>query len=198
MIREWRHIKLLKRSGRGHDVTGVKGTAQGECAVLCPACPHPGKNLPPDWKDAPIGLKCVRYAFLLSIQLSFFSRFIYILFLALDANFRLCRLITSSYLRDPALNKGSAYFVEYNQFKDFLNKFGTLVLDDVNATCNNHDAIKSASARGGKGIDVSGVGTVECSRHDMKRPVSVGDLQKGERYADLNFCSLRLLTLVVI
>jgi hypothetical protein len=47
--------------------------------------------------------------------------------------------------------------------------------------CNNHDAIKSASARGGKGIDASGGGTVECSRHDMKRPISFGDLQKGER-----------------
>ncbi len=28
----------------------------------------------------------------------------------------------------------------------------------------------------------SGVGTVDCTRHDMKHPASVGDLQKGERY----------------
>lgn len=53
MIREWRHLMLLKRSGRGHDPTGVKGTKEGECAVLCPACPQPGRNLPENWEDAP-------------------------------------------------------------------------------------------------------------------------------------------------
>lgn len=52
MIREWRHIRLLKRSGRGHDPSGSKGTKEGECAVLCPACPIPGINLPLNWKDS--------------------------------------------------------------------------------------------------------------------------------------------------
>jgi hypothetical protein len=28
----------------------------------------------------------------------------------------------------------------------------------------------------------TGVGTIDCARHDIKRPHSVGDLQKGERY----------------
>ena len=46
MIRQWRHLKMLKRAGRGHDPTGRSGTWQGSCAVLCPACPHPGKNVP--------------------------------------------------------------------------------------------------------------------------------------------------------
>lgn len=52
MIRQWRHLILLKWMGRGHDPAGVKGTREGECAVLCPACPHPGKNLPDGWEDA--------------------------------------------------------------------------------------------------------------------------------------------------
>ena len=52
MIRQWRHIRLLERSGRGHDPTGVAGTKEGECAVLCPACPYPGINLPDDWEKA--------------------------------------------------------------------------------------------------------------------------------------------------
>lgn len=59
MVREWRHVKLLKRAGRGHDPTGVKGTTEGECAVTCPACPQPGINLPQDWKDAPDNRRCV-------------------------------------------------------------------------------------------------------------------------------------------
>jgi len=53
MIREWRHLKMLKRAGRGHDPPGVLATTEGECAVLCPACPQPGKNLPRNWRDAP-------------------------------------------------------------------------------------------------------------------------------------------------
>lgn len=53
MARMWTHLKMLKRFGRGHDPRGVKATEPGSCAVLCPACPHPGKNLPEGWKDAP-------------------------------------------------------------------------------------------------------------------------------------------------
>lgn len=53
MIRQWRNLKMLKRAGRGHDPTGVAGTKEGECAVLCPACPQPGKNLPANWREAP-------------------------------------------------------------------------------------------------------------------------------------------------
>lgn len=53
MTRQWRHLQMLKRAGRGHDPTGVENTKDGECALLCPACPQPGKNLPRDWKRAP-------------------------------------------------------------------------------------------------------------------------------------------------
>jgi hypothetical protein len=53
IVHEWRTIKLLKRSGRGHYTDGVKTTEAGQCAVICPACPQPGKNLPKDWKNAP-------------------------------------------------------------------------------------------------------------------------------------------------
>jgi hypothetical protein len=43
--------------GRGNDVEGIAGTKEGECAVLCPACPQPGINLPPGWQtvDSRIG-----------------------------------------------------------------------------------------------------------------------------------------------
>jgi hypothetical protein len=57
MVREWRHIKMLKRAGRGHDPTGVGGTTAGELAVPCRACPIPGVNLPEGWEDAPDVLK---------------------------------------------------------------------------------------------------------------------------------------------
>ena len=30
---------------------GVDATANGELAVKCPACPHPGKNMPERWEE---------------------------------------------------------------------------------------------------------------------------------------------------
>ena len=59
MLREWRHLHLLKRGGRAHDPTGADGTAPGELAVMCPACPHPNINLPVDWKSVPKELEFV-------------------------------------------------------------------------------------------------------------------------------------------
>lgn len=53
MVREYRHIKMVKRSGRGHNLHGVKGATAGEMAILCPACPQPGINLPFGWEDEP-------------------------------------------------------------------------------------------------------------------------------------------------
>ena len=57
MTMQWRHLKLLKWGGRGHDPAGVDKTKAGELAVLCPSCPRPGINLPEDWKDAPAASK---------------------------------------------------------------------------------------------------------------------------------------------
>ena len=50
-LREWRHLRMMKRGGRSYDPSGVDGTSPGELAVLCPACPIPSVNLPPDWKS---------------------------------------------------------------------------------------------------------------------------------------------------
>ncbi|KDQ23596.1 hypothetical protein PLEOSDRAFT_1048381, partial [Pleurotus ostreatus PC15] len=168
IVRQWRHLRLLKRAGRGHAESGVAGTAEGECAVLCPACPHPDKNLPSAWKSA-----------------SPAKGWIYSLFLAIDANFRLKRLSASDDKRDPGLHTGFAYFVEEKKYKQFLAQ--TTSMPAETSTCSNYDAVKSASIRGGKGVTASGVGTIECSQHDMKRPLSVGDLQLGEKYANMDY-----------
>lgn len=49
----------------------------------------------------------------------------------------------------------------------------------------NHDAVKSAN-KYTAGLAATGAGTVDCARHNMKRPHAVGDLQAGERY--VNYC----------
>ncbi|TFY56545.1 hypothetical protein EVJ58_g7570, partial [Rhodofomes roseus] len=168
MTREWSHLKMLKRAGRGHDSTGVGGTSPGECVVECPACPHPHKNLPSDWKTAPKD-----------------KSWLYRLFVGLDANFRLKRKKVSNEHVDPGLNKGYAYFVEDIKYKEFLQQFDNMPKEPN--TCNKHDAIKLANIKKVGETDASGVGTVECTRHDMKRPCSVADLQVGERYVNMDY-----------
>lgn len=81
---------------------------------------------------------------------------------------------------DPSLNKGCAYVVEETAYKDHIAKFDNQRTDPTQS-CNNHDAVKLATLKGGAGLAASGVATVDCARHDMKRPCSTGDLQKGER-----------------
>jgi hypothetical protein len=49
------------------------------------------------------------------------------------------------------------------------------------STCSRHDAVNLADSKPNRGYAASGGGTVDCSRHDMKRPNSFGDLQRGER-----------------
>lgn len=99
----------------------------------------------------------------------------------MDANFRLKRLAVSTAERDPGLNHGYAYFVEDTRFRNYISEFDSRIPDDV-SNCNNHDALKLASMRGGKGLAASGIAAVDCSRHDMKLPAGVCDLYKGERY----------------
>jgi hypothetical protein len=50
------------------------------------------------------------------------------------------------------------------------------------STCFSHDAVNSADTKNTRGLAVTGVGTVDCARHNMKRPNSIGDLQLGEKY----------------
>lgn len=50
------------------------------------------------------------------------------------------------------------------------------------STCVSHNAINMADTKSSCGLAATGVGTVDCARHDMKCPNGVGDLQKGEKY----------------
>ncbi|KAG1790947.1 uncharacterized protein HD556DRAFT_1445722 [Suillus plorans] len=168
MVREWRNIKLLKRFGRGHDPAGIDATLQGSCAVLCPACPQPGKNLPQGWEDAPQDV-----------------RWLYGLFLAIDANFRLARKNVSSDMADPGLSKGWAYFVEEHKYKMFLQ--GVSKQPQEKSTCVSHNAVNLAETKNSHGLAATGAGTVDCAHHNFKRPCAVGDLQKGEKYINMDY-----------
>ncbi|KAF8125287.1 hypothetical protein EV363DRAFT_1402521 [Boletus edulis] len=168
MIREWRNLKLLKRSGRAHDPAGLDETKAGQCAVLCPACPQPGKNLHVDFLKAPPT-----------------QSWIYTLFVGIGANFRLKRRNVSADSVDPSLNGGSAYFVEENAFKSYL----LLRMGDTQekSTCSGHTAVNLVNSKKSHGLAATGVGTVDCARHNTKLPTAVGDLQKGEKYTNMDY-----------
>ncbi|TFK70509.1 hypothetical protein BDN72DRAFT_766352, partial [Pluteus cervinus] len=171
MLRQYRNLKMLKRAGRVYEEGGIKTTGAGQLAILCPACPHPGINLSPNWMHAPA-------------EKRYFS-WLYALFLSIDANFRLRRrLKRTTDAQDPSLSPGCAYFVNSSDYREHLSQFDT-VIDQPKSTCSNHSAVNSE--RSTRGLSVTGVGSVGCARHNFFRPNAVGDLQKGERYVNMDF-----------
>ncbi|KAG6372377.1 hypothetical protein JVT61DRAFT_7829 [Boletus reticuloceps] len=46
MTKQFHYLRQLKRAGRGHDLNSIEPTKEGEWVVKCPACSHPGINLP--------------------------------------------------------------------------------------------------------------------------------------------------------
>ncbi|KAJ6474079.1 hypothetical protein DFH09DRAFT_1343353 [Mycena vulgaris] len=149
MMQEWRHLVMLKRVGWGNDTERtVAETRPGELAVSCPACPQPGVNLPEDWEKAE-GAK----------------RFLYILFIAIDACFHLKRRLVSSVVKDPALGSRKEVSGREN---------GLAALDYVNTKFSH-------------GYGATGVGLGVCARHEFVQKNGAGDLQKGERYANMDY-----------
>ncbi|KAG1878448.1 hypothetical protein C8R48DRAFT_745161 [Suillus tomentosus] len=170
MVREWCFIMQMKRCGQGHHPGGIKKIEAGTCAVLCPACPHPSKNLPVGWENAPLEFQ-----------------FLYALFLAIDTNFRLVRRNVSSDAVDPGLNRGYAFFVEETEYKDILASRNRVGNAQEKSTCSSHSAVNLADTRASRGLAATGAGTIDCAWHHFKCPCSVGDLQKGERYINMDY-----------
>ncbi|KAG1800908.1 uncharacterized protein HD556DRAFT_1430245 [Suillus plorans] len=182
IVHEWRHLRQLQcavasscpTAGRGHDPNGVGATQEGELAVMCPACPQPEMNLPAGWENSEPNVK-----------------WCYVLFIAMDANFRLKRKAVLSDQVDPGLNAGWGYFVEEQQYKSYLSH--CMTEQQERSTCVSHNAINMADTKSSQGLAATGVGTVDCARHDMKRPNGVGDLQKGEKYLNMDYLMLSTL-----
>ncbi|KAK7005562.1 CxC2 domain-containing protein [Favolaschia claudopus] len=150
MTRQWQHLLLLKRAGRGHDPSDnrVESTKAGELALLCPAC--------------------------------FYTPY----FLAIDANFRLKRKDVSSETKDPGLVRGWGFYGEVTRYMQHLA--ANWDEPQERSTCVAHDAVDKPD-RESLGTASSGIGTVDCARHNMKRPNGVGDLQRGERYLNMDY-----------
>uniref|UniRef100_A0A8H7XRR3 CxC2-like cysteine cluster KDZ transposase-associated domain-containing protein n=1 Tax=Psilocybe cubensis TaxID=181762 RepID=A0A8H7XRR3_PSICU len=136
-FRLWRNMMLWKRAE-------------------CPACPHPGRNLPDNWQDSGPLL------------------FLYTLFIAVDANFKLKG--KERKLGDVDLVPGTGVFVDQAAYCEHIGNY--VEQPEMNTCRLENDAIVRASIRNTPGYAVSGVGLVLCSRHALVHKNGVGDLQK--------------------
>ncbi|KAJ7169308.1 hypothetical protein C8R43DRAFT_876185 [Mycena crocata] len=180
ITREYRHIQMCKRAGRGHDgegvllskkstelVYGIDATKRGELALPCRPCPHPGINLLVGWENAAAE-----------------DVWLYQLMLSEDANFKMKGRDVSSRAKDPTLGPGFAYMVHNEEYLKHLSNHVTE--DEINH-CVAFAALWRANNKRAKGLRSSGIGSVSCSRHELFRANGTGDLQKGERYANMDY-----------
>ncbi|KAJ7702934.1 hypothetical protein B0H16DRAFT_1347222 [Mycena metata] len=172
IVRQYRTTLMLKRAGRGHAVSGITGTAQGELALCCRACPQPGRNLPAGWNN-------INWA-----EMPEDLRYKYFLFLAQDCNFRLINRNVSSEAKDPIMGDGWGYFVNHAEYAKYLRDH---VSEEEISTCSGFQAMFLANRKRVKGLRTTGVGGVTCARHNMWRPNGIGDLQLGERQCNMDF-----------
>ncbi|KAJ7900557.1 hypothetical protein B0H14DRAFT_3752784 [Mycena olivaceomarginata] len=172
IVRQYRTTLMMKRAGRGHDPSGVKGTAQGELALKCRACPQAGRNLPAGWNN-------INWA-----AMPEDLRYKYFTFFAQDCNFRLINRNISSAAKDPILNDGCGFFVNHGKYTEFLREH---VTEDEISSCSGFQAMFLANRKRVKGLRTTGVGGVTCARHNMWLPNGIGDLQLGERYPNMDF-----------
>ncbi|KAJ7764957.1 hypothetical protein DFH07DRAFT_770232 [Mycena maculata] len=156
MARQWAFLQRLKRAGRAHDPAGVEKTELRELGVTCWACPHDGRNLPPDWRDVD-----PKY------------RFLYMLLLAVDANFKLKNRMRANEIDDPSLGPGWGYWVEPKRYQRHLKRY---IGEKDASTCIAFAALLQKDTRLTTGLRASGV-----------------DLQKGERYVNMDYIVLSAL-----
>ncbi|KAK7017019.1 hypothetical protein VNI00_018746 [Paramarasmius palmivorus] len=167
MIRQWKHLKLIIRSGYAHSSDPVTDETlpEGCLTIKCPSCPHPGINLAPGWKADQENMR----------------KFMYMVSICLDANFRLKLQLVSSYSRDPPLTNGAGYFMERKKYLEWTTQTGQ---SDEISSCIPLNALAKQNTKFSKGLRYTGVGGACCARTDMV--LALGNLTKGERYSNMD------------
>jgi hypothetical protein len=123
VVRQWRNLHALKRGSMGNDPDRCAAkTHEDELAVECIACPKPGVNLPEGWEQAPPEQRSALSSSMPAFRLTLSARFLYMIFLAIDACFRKKKI--SSWKADPSIQDGWAYFVRSLEYIEFVKTLG--------------------------------------------------------------------------
>ncbi|KAL0562960.1 hypothetical protein V5O48_019118, partial [Marasmius crinis-equi] len=163
VMRFWRFLKQLKRGGLGCQIgRSLDRLSPGELAVLCPACPRPEVNLPPDWETV-------------------VNSYLYNKFIAVDACFRLKRRFVSSEAKDPGLMTGAAYYVPQEAYQKMMASPPNQV-EEPGCNGSKLAAIDQATTKYNKGYATTGVILCLCARHEIVEPNGLVDVDKGEKY----------------
>ncbi|KAL6301700.1 hypothetical protein BKA93DRAFT_828035 [Sparassis latifolia] len=150
VVRQWRHLKSIKRAGHGHDPAGIAATKPGACTCM----PSPRRKP--------------------ASQLGESSR------------------LRAWALPDPELGSGWSYFVAEGPYQEYL----AICKDqhEISTSESELNAVKQAYSKGmHDGLSVTGVVGVKCAHHCFVLPNGIGNLQKGERYCNVDYITLSVL-----
>ncbi|KAJ7688921.1 hypothetical protein B0H14DRAFT_3668482, partial [Mycena olivaceomarginata] len=172
IVRQHRMMLMMKRAGRGHSPSGIGGTAQGELALRCRACPQVGRKLPVGWDS-------INWA-----QMPEDLSYKYYRYDTQDCNFKLINRSVSSEARDPIIDDGLGYFANERCTRKYLRNH---VAEEEISSCSGFQAMFMSNTKRVKGLRMTGVGGVTCARHNMWCPNGIGHLQRGERYCNMDF-----------
>jgi hypothetical protein len=192
--------------------TNLTSVPDGAFALECPACPHPGRNLPEGWDHAP---EETRYASIPCClpphNTKLFLRWLYSYFIAVDANFRL--KLKSRGISDPEVGSGWSYFVGSEQYNKHVSQTTTETevsllrpfVQTIILTClkvvgcsSEFHAVNQANSKSSRDYTATGVVACVCARHCLMQKNGVGDLQRGERYVRLTPLNMQILIVTQI
>ncbi|KAJ7078528.1 hypothetical protein C8R43DRAFT_1143385 [Mycena crocata] len=138
MGRQWAFILRAKRAALANLVDGLMNPKLGSMAVVCWMCPFDGCNLPPGWRDADPDM-----------------RFLYMLLLAVDANFKLKNRMRPNEIDGPSLGPRWSYWVEPKRYRCHLKKY---IAEKDLSTCIAFAALLQKDTQLTTGLRASGVG----------------------------------------
>ncbi|EMD30796.1 hypothetical protein CERSUDRAFT_60828, partial [Gelatoporia subvermispora B] len=111
----------------------------------------------------------------------------------LDACFKL--KLKARGITDPDLGTGWAYFIDEPGYQAYLSSCQDL--KEISPCSSEFNVIKQAYSKGSNsGLSVTGVVGVKCARHAFILPNGIADLQRGERYCNVDFALLSALQAV--
>ncbi|PPQ89278.1 hypothetical protein CVT25_001361 [Psilocybe cyanescens] len=144
-----------------------------------------------------------------------YEAFLYAMIICMDANFRVKNQLVSNYSQDPGLGIGWAYMVPREKYEAYV--LSRANDEDVRihftllkivlsrspktlkiSTCVGFQALAKANTKFLIGLRYTGLGLTVCGCSEMIFPVGVGNLQKGERYANMDYIFGMILQAIAI